>query len=407
MTMKDKINQMVRNFHPAWYATVMGTGGLANAVYLFLGKIPFFEKVAQALVLFNIALFVILIFPWVARWIWHRDILVEDMKNPLLGNFFVTMPVGMVVLGSNLYLIGPKMFTQAFIHLAGLVLFICGAPLIFFFTIAILYYAYTREALSPDHINFSWFITPVADIVVPILGTPIAAHYLSSAYATAKIITIVDIIFYGIGFMLFLFVGSVVFHRFINHKLPHPQVSPTFWIILGPIGIGVVGLFNIADALQSLGMLTETGTLKVFGAILWGFGFWAFLQTVVLTIRYWKEGVPFSMSWWAYIFPFAVYTISTFVISTFFQSDAVYWYGVGLLVMLAVMWFIVLIRSLLSLKVLLFPPAPKPTATKSMFQKWLMELHAGTEHEKPREHMSVSNEIPSKSQENTRTAEQK
>jgi C4-dicarboxylate transporter/malic acid transport protein len=353
--MKNRTNEAVRNFHPAWYASVMGTGGLANAVHLFLGRIPLFEGIAQGLVGLNIALFVIFIFPWIARWIWHFDRLAEDLKHPMLGNFFATMPVGMLVLGANLYLIGPDMFSPDFINVAGLVLFVCASVLIIFFTIVVMYNAYVREDLSVDHLNFSWFITPVADIVVPILGGPLAAHYLSFDPVAAMTITIINMVFYGIGFMLFIFVGAVVFDRLVNHKLPHAQVSPTFWIILGPIGMGVVSLFGIAASSQSLGLLADPGSLKVLGTILWGFGFWAFLQTVVLTIRYWKDGIPFSMTWWAYIFPFAAYTISTFTVSAFLKSQIVYWYGVGLLVLLAAMWLTVLIRSLVSLQELLFP----------------------------------------------------
>jgi len=353
--MKSEIDKIVRYFHPAWYATVMGTGGLANAVHLFLGKIPFFERVAEGLVWLNIVLFVIFIFPWFARWIFHLDRLVEDLIHPMLGNFFATMPVGMLVLGGNLYLIGPNMFSSDFINVAGLVLFVCASLLILFFTIVVMYNAFVREALSLDHLNFSWFITPVANIVVPILGSPLAAYYLSFDPATAMTINMIDIIFYGIGFMLFIFIGAVVFDRLINHKLPHSQVSPTFWIILGPIGMGVVSLFGIANLSQSLGLILDTSIIKLFGTILWGFGLWAFLQTLILTVRYFKNKVPFSMSWWAYIFPFAAYTISTFKISIFMNSQLVYWYGIGLLLLLSVMWLVVLIRTLFSLPELLFP----------------------------------------------------
>jgi C4-dicarboxylate transporter/malic acid transport protein len=355
--MKDKVNDIVRYFHPAWYASVMGTGGLANAVYLFLGKIPFFKFVAEILVWFNIFLFIILIFPWFARWILHFDKLSEDLKHPMLGNFFATMPVGMLVLGANLYLVGQNIFSHELISIASLVFFICGSVLIIFFTIIILHYAYIREDLSVDHINFSWFITPVGNIVVPLLGGFIVVRYLSFNYTTALFIAIIDLVFYGIGFMLFIFIGAVVFGRFINHKLPHAQVSPTFWIILGPIGIGVVSLFINADSLQSLGILSDTTSLKILGTILWGFGFWAFLQTLMLTIKYWKEdeGIPFSMSWWAYIFPFAAYVLATFKISVFLKSQIIYWYGILLLISLFIMWLIVLIKTILSIEKLLLP----------------------------------------------------
>lgn len=351
----SRTNEVVKHFNPAWYASVMGTGGLANAVYLFLGKVPFFEGAAQVLVGLNIALFVIFIVPWTARWVLHFARLAEDLRHPLLGNFFVTMPVGALILGANLYLIGPSMFSPEFIEVTGLVLFIAAAVLILFFTLVVMYNAYAREDLSVDHVNFAWFITPVADIVIPVLGGPLAAHYQSFDPSAAMTINMVDMVFYGIGFMLFIYIGAVVFNRLISHKLPHAQMSPTFWILLGPIGMGVVSLFAIANTSQSLGILADTNTLKLLGTILWGFGLWAFLQTIVLTIRYWKDGIPFSMTWWSFIFPFAAYTISTFMVGAFLKSQLVYWYGIGLLSLLSVMWLIVLIKSLMSIQGLLFP----------------------------------------------------
>ncbi len=355
----SRTNEVVRHFNPAWYASVMGTGGVANAVHLFLGRVPFFEGVAQVLVGLNMVLFVIFIVPWTARWIWHFDRLAEDLRHPMLGNFFVTMPVGALILGANFYLIGPSMFSPDFIDATGLVLFVFAAVLILLFTLVVMYNAYAREDLSVDHINFAWFITPVADIVVPVLGGPLAAHYLSFDPGAAMTVNMIDMAFYGIGFMLFIYIGAVVFNRLINHKLPHAQVSPTFWILLGPIGMGVVSLFAIANTSQSLGLVADTGVLKLLGTILWGFGFWAFLQTIVLTLRYWKEGIPFSMTWWAFIFPFAAYTISTFMVAVFLKSQVVYWYGILLLVLLVIMWVTVLVRSILSLEDLLFPAKKK------------------------------------------------
>lgn len=353
--MNSKVNELIKNFHPGWYASVMGTGGLANAMYLFSGKFSFFKGIAEILVALNIFLFIIFIFPWLARWIWHFERLLEDLKHPMLGNFFATMPVGMLILGANIYLIGPDMFSFELINVISLIFYVIGSVLILFFTLVVMHNAYVRENLSADHINFAWFITPVANIVVPVLGCPLARYYLGFNPNIAKIIILSDIIFYGIGFMLFIFIGAVVFARFINHKLPHPQVSPTFWIILGPIGIGVVSIFGIVNSLNGIDLIEDPNTLKALGTIFWGFGFWAFLQTAILTIKYFKEGIPFGITWWAYIFPFAAYTISTKMVNDFLKSEIIYWYGIGLLSLLTFMWLVVFVKSILSIEKLFFP----------------------------------------------------
>ena len=352
-------NGVVRHFHPAWYASVMGTGGLANALHLALGRVPFFETVADVLVGINIALFLLFLLPWIGRWIWHFDRLSEDLKHPMLGNFFVTMPVGALILGANFFLIGPDMFSQEFISIAGIVLYVFAVVLIFLFTVLVMYNAYVREDIQPDAINFAWFITPVADIVIPVLGGPLVAQYIVSSPGLAGAINMIDMVFFGIGFMLFIFIGAVVFNRLVNHKLPHAQMAPTFWILLGPIGMGGVGIFAIANSSQALGLIADPNPLRVMGTLLWGFGFWAFIQTIVLTIKYWKAGIPFSMTWWAFIFPFAAYIISTFQVAGFLKSPVVFVYGMIMLALLFVMWLVVLVRSIVSLESLLLPAKKK------------------------------------------------
>ena len=352
-------NSVVRHFHPAWYASVMGTGGLANAIHLALGGSPFFEGLADVLVGVNIALFLLFIIPWTGRWLLHFDRLSDDLRHPMLGNFFVTMPVGALILGANFYLIGPDMFAPEFIAAAGIVLFVFAAVLILFFTIVVMYNAYVRENLQPEMINFAWFITPVADIVIPVLGVSLVEQYKVGSPSIASLINTIDMIFYGIGFMLFIFIGAVVFNRLVNHKLPHAQVAPTFWILLGPIGMGTVGIFAIANSAKSLGLILDPTPFRLLGTLLWGFGFWAFIQTLVLTVKYWKDGIPFSMTWWAFIFPFAAYIISTFQVGGFLRSPLVFWYGIAMLALLFVMWIVVLVKSIVALPSLLLPEKKK------------------------------------------------
>lgn len=123
-TSELSFSNLVRYFSPAWYASVMGTGGLANVLFLLGSRMPFLKPISFGLLWINIALFVILIGPWIARWFLHFDKLVEDLKQPIMSNFFVTMPVGGLILGTNLFIIGKGHFSMPFI-----VLYCCSAEL--------------------------------------------------------------------------------------------------------------------------------------------------------------------------------------------------------------------------------------------------------------------------------------
>lgn len=345
----DSHDSLVRHFSPAWYAAVMGTGGLANVLYLFGAQVGILRPVGIALWVLNILLFALLIGPWTARWFFHFDRLVEDLRHPMMSNFFVTMPVGALILGTNFVLMGRGLLPPALVATLGLVLWAFGTVTILLFGVMVIYNMIVRESMAPEMVNFSWFITPVASIVVPLLGNPLVATYAARNAELAGFINVIDISFYGIGLMLFLVIGSILFNRLIHHEMPHPLVAPTFWIILGPIGVGTVSLMGIADASKLLGLIESAHGIYLAALVLWGFGLWALALTVAISTRYLREtGIPFSISWWAFIFPLAAYVMSAYSVSVYLHSRPLFWYAVLLGVILTVLWVVVFVRSALA-----------------------------------------------------------
>ncbi len=65
---KSKFSEMVKHFSPAWFACVMGTGGLVNLLYLLSSSLPFLKPMALILFWLNIVLFIVIIVPWLLRW---------------------------------------------------------------------------------------------------------------------------------------------------------------------------------------------------------------------------------------------------------------------------------------------------------------------------------------------------
>lgn len=105
---------------------------------------------------------------------------------------------------------------------------------------------------------------------------------------------------------------------------------------------------GIADSSKLLNLISSTDTIKLFSLILWGFGLWAILLTIFITIKYIKQGgIPFSLSWWAFIFPLAAYTLSSINVYQMVNVGAVLWYSIILAVLLVVLWVSTLVRSLI------------------------------------------------------------
>ena len=98
--------QIIKNFAPSWFASIMGTGILAITSLFYARYIPFLKNVSNALFYFNVVFFFILLIPWILRWIFFRRQALDDLEHPVLSNFYATIAIGMLVLAANFIVIG-------------------------------------------------------------------------------------------------------------------------------------------------------------------------------------------------------------------------------------------------------------------------------------------------------------
>jgi len=65
------------------------------------------------------------------------------------------------------------------------------------------------------------------------------------------------------------------------------------------------------------------------------------LLAILITIRYFRAGVPFNLGWWGYTFPLGVYTVATLKLGTQLDIAAFAIFGTMLVIVLAAMWVLV------------------------------------------------------------------
>jgi C4-dicarboxylate transporter/malic acid transport protein len=357
-TRKSKFSEIIKQFSPAWFAMVMGTGGLANLLYGLSAKLSFLKPVAQMLFWFNIFMFVLLLMPWLLRWFMHFKPLTQDLRHPMMSNFFVTMPAAAVVLGTNLFLIGHEYFADGLINGLGLILWAVGGVLTLAVSVFVMFNMFFSESIDPEHVNFSWFIPPVVGAVLPLLGKWLVNAYLFDHTELAKAINLIDLVFYGIAITLFIILAGVILNRFIFNKMPRETLLPTFWVILGPVGLGSLALMDLADAAKVLNLVVSVDTLKIAAIIFWGFGLWSLLLTFAITFYYLRRGkIPFTLSWWAFIFPLAAYALASYSIYNYTKIELVYWYTLLLGILLIFLWVLTSANTILGIikNKLLFP----------------------------------------------------
>src|SRR5450755_39083 len=93
---------IVRGFHPGWFAAVMGTGIVGVAAYLNPGNQSGLHHTAHvigvAFVLLAWLLAIAIAIPYLIRLIRHRDAAAADLRHPIIGALYATLPAAILVL---------------------------------------------------------------------------------------------------------------------------------------------------------------------------------------------------------------------------------------------------------------------------------------------------------------------
>ncbi len=326
--------EIIKNFSPAWFASVMGTGILAITSLFYSQYFGILYLLAKILFILNIAMFAILLIPWLLRWIIFTDKALSDLNHPIVSNFYPTMSVGMLVLASDFLLIGKEKLTAE-------IFWLCGTLLTVIFSFLIPYITFKENHVKIDHINPAWFIPPVALIVIPIAGSQFIGK---SQSFLEQLFVFINYYGWGSGFFIYLALLSICMYRFILHNPLPNTLAPTIWINLGPIGAGTVSLINLINKSIFISMREP---FWVFGLIFWGFGVWWFFIAVIMTLHYVRKlKLPYAMSWWAFTFPLGAYVASSHLVSTIFKIRIIDYFGFMLYFLLLGIWSITFIRTL-------------------------------------------------------------
>jgi len=313
----------------------MGTGILAVCSKLYSTSLPQLQVLANALTYLNTALFAGIAVPWILRWLMFSRNALSDLNHPVKASFYPTLPVGMMVLACD-YLIVIRNLVVAWW------LWCVGAVLTLVFGVIVPYNMFKGEHVKLGHINPSWFIPSVGLIVIPVPGGLLLAH---TAGIVRDLALLVNIVGWGAGFFTYLALLAICTYRLILHSILPNTLAPTLWINLGPIGAGTVALYNIV---KNTMFITDSakGPLLVFGMLFWGSGMWWFMIAALMTLHYLRKvGLPYTPSWWAFIFPLGAYVIATYKVALVTSSTTIYCVGALLYALLLLLWLTTAIKT--------------------------------------------------------------
>lgn len=328
--------QVIKNFSPAWFAVVMGTGVFAVTSKYYACYWTWLNNFAVYLWILNIIFFVALIVPWTLRWFLFHNQALRDLKHPVTGQFYATMPIGSLVLAADFLLLGPGYIEMALVVKIAQALWLTGLVLSLATAFIIPVYNFFNKVTVED-INPAWFMPPVSLIVVPIAGAKLIPYWPQSLQ---KSLLLLNYVSWGTGLFLFMLIAAVCLYRFFVAPPLPGSLIPTIWIYLGPIGAGTISLLSLGEvSTPFLGTLVSP-ILNLIALLYWSFGVWWLIAASVITLSYFfKKNLPYALSWWAFTFPLGVYTGAAYLISNVYESGAVRLFGFLCYWLLAFFWF--------------------------------------------------------------------
>ncbi|WP_297510570.1 tellurite-resistance/dicarboxylate transporter [Thermococcus sp.] len=329
--------ERLKNFNPAVFASVMGTGAVAIASYRYSAYWEPLKDFGVVLTYLNALLYVVLLIPWLLRWILYRREALEDLRHPSKGHFYGTSGAATIVLASQFGLILKDITLSWYLWLLGLVL-------TFIFAFWMSYEVFIAGEVDLRQLSPAWYIPPVALVIIP-FGAVFMK--MTSGYLN-QFVVIANYLGWGAGFFLYLVLYSVVTLRFIRHELLPPQMAPLIWMNLGPIGASISALFALIE--NSTIPIPEE-PFMAFAFFLWGLGFWWLVMATAMTLHYIRNlHLPYSSSWWAFIFPLGAFTNATLDIGSAFGLGIMNAFGFVLLLALLGLWTVTMLKIVPALR---------------------------------------------------------
>ena len=349
--MKDlqRPGHVFRDLGPNWFASVMGTGIVANAAATLPFRLTGLHTFALAVWALAAAWLVALSAGWAVHWTRHTARARGHAANPVMAQFWGAPAMALMTVGTGTLLLGRDWIGLGAAVDADWVLWGLGTALGLVTACWIPYLMMTRHEIAPDGAFGGWLM-PIVPPMVAAANGALLVPYAAAGQARLTLLLGCYAMF-GISLFASVIIITLLWGRLVTHKTLPAAMVPTSWIVLGPLGQSVTAAGNLAKvaslALHAAPYVAGANVFALlYGVPTWGFAMAWLAIAAAITLRAARKGLPFGLTWWSFTFPVGTCVTGTIGLAGRTGADLLRFGAAGLFLLLLAAWLIVAARTL-------------------------------------------------------------
>ncbi len=358
----------VRHLGPNWYACVMGTAVVGTAGAALPGRVPGLRTAGTAFWALSLLLLAALLVARSLHWRHHRDQARAHLLDPAAAPFYGCLSMALLAVGGGAVTVGRDWTgTRAAVALDA-VLFGAGTAVGLAAAVAVPYLMAVRHRVEPGQAAPAWLLPLVAPMVSAALGPLLVPHLPPGQSRQTLLLACVAM--FGMSLLATLITLPLVFARLLTGGPLPLALTPTLFLVLGPLGQSTTAVGAFADTAP--GVLPAPyaagfGVLAVlYGVPVTGFALLWLCLAAAHVVRARRAGMGFSMTWWSFTFPVGTCVTGAEALARHTGLAAYAGLAVALYALLLAAWAVAAVRTARGLVsgALLAGPRPAPGAPR-------------------------------------------
>lgn len=339
----------LRHLSPNWFATVMGTGIVANAAATLPLQFPGLRGAATVVWASAALLLVVLTVAFVVHWMRYPETARGHRDHPVMAHFYGAPPMALLTVGAGTLLLGRDVIGLGAALTVDWVLWSVGTVLGLMTAVAIPYRMFIHRRIEPDAAFGGWMMPLVPPMVSAGMGALLVPYTPGGQPRLTMILLCLAM--FGLSLIAAIVTTTMIWSRLVHHDLPHGGMVPTLWLVLGPLGQSVTAAGLLANAgpsvLPDLYAKGLTVFSVIFGVVTWGFAMLWLALAAAITVKTARAGeLKFNMTWWGFTFPLGTCITGSTVLYSHTGADLFAVAAVVLYIGLVAAWAVVATRTI-------------------------------------------------------------